>query len=88
MALTKNWTIEVASNVSVNIPNVYCKIVNISGDKFNIMATIHVLKDKTEFNPISIYIGSFQPNLESKNFIAQSYEHFKTLPEFENAQDC
>jgi hypothetical protein len=30
----------------------------------------------------------FFPSLEGNNFIAQAYEHLKTLPEFEGAEDC
>ena len=31
---------------------------------------------------------NFVPNLEGQNFIAQAYEHLKTLPEFAGAEDC
>jgi hypothetical protein len=31
---------------------------------------------------------SFAPDLNGKNFIAQAYEHLKTLPEFAGATDC
>lgn len=31
---------------------------------------------------------NFKINLEGKNFIAQAYDHLKTLPEFAGAEDC
>ena len=31
---------------------------------------------------------SFTPNLDGQNFIAQAYNHLKTLPEFSGATDC
>ena len=30
----------------------------------------------------------FKINLDGKNFIAQAYDHLKTLPEFAGAEDC
>jgi hypothetical protein len=30
----------------------------------------------------------FTHNLAGKNFIAQAYDHMKTLPEFAGATDC
>lgn len=30
----------------------------------------------------------FEVNLDGPNFIAQAYEHLKTLPEFSDATDC
>ncbi len=30
----------------------------------------------------------FAPELDRENFIKQAYEHLKTLPEFEGAEDC
>jgi autotransporter translocation and assembly factor TamB len=31
---------------------------------------------------------NFKINLDGKNFIAQAYDHLKTLPEFAGATDC
>jgi hypothetical protein len=31
---------------------------------------------------------NFKINLDGKNFIAQAYDHLKTLPEFADAIDC
>jgi hypothetical protein len=31
---------------------------------------------------------SFVPEMKNSNFIAQAYEHLKTLPEFAGATDC
>jgi hypothetical protein len=33
-------------------------------------------------------VYEFTPNLEGANFIAQAYDHLKTLPEFSGAIDC
>jgi len=43
-------------------------------------------KDGTELVSVKSY--SFPPSMDGRNFIAQSYEYLKTLPEFAGATDC
>lgn len=65
----------------------YCRIAEISGDKTHINATIHVAPSASE-KPVQTMFVGLVPNLEGGNFIAQAYEHIKTLPEFAGAVDC
>ena len=64
----------------------YIKIVSISGDKSKVFATVNFSGTAQQFVrqydvPVSVENGS-------KNFVAQVYEHLKTLPEFAGAIDC
>lgn len=64
----------------------YIKVVSIGGDKSQIIANVQFTGDSAQFTkqynvPVSV-------NSEAKNFIAQVYEHLKTLPEFAGATDC
>jgi hypothetical protein len=64
----------------------YVKVVSINGNKTQITANVSFKGDVQQFNqqyqvPISIETGA-------ANFIAQVYEYLKTLPEFDNAEDC
>jgi hypothetical protein len=71
--------------VQVNF-NAYIKVVNIKGDKSNIVAKVEFKGDTQNFSkqyevPVSVLENS-------PNFIKQVYEHLKTLPEFSGATDC
>jgi hypothetical protein len=64
----------------------YIKVVEIRGDKSNVIASVNFANEKTQTTkqysvPVSTESGA-------SNFIAQVYEHLKTLPEFANATDC
>jgi len=64
----------------------YVKVINISRNKNQITANVNFKGDVQQFNaqyqiPMSVETGS-------ANFIAQVYEHLKTLPEFNGAEDC
>jgi hypothetical protein len=64
----------------------YIKVSNIRGDKSQLIATVNFTNELQQFTkeylvPISVATGS-------SNFIAQIYEHLKTLPEFAGAIDC
>ena len=64
----------------------YIKVVSIGGDKSQIIANVEFTGDVAQFTkqynvPVSVNSGA-------KNFIAQVYEHLKTLPEFAGATDC
>jgi hypothetical protein len=64
----------------------YIKIIAITGDKTEIVASVSFSDldknlQKKYIIPVSVLDGS-------KNFIAQAYEHLKTLPEFSGATDC
>lgn len=71
------------------LQDAYCKVVQINGDKTNITFDV-VCFNKTDDSMTSALKKqySFAPNLNSGNFIAQAYNHLKTLPEFAGATDC
>ncbi len=97
MALRK--IIDVEGRVSVHTPmgvvnngvqrisfSAYIKVANFSGDKENLIANVSFKGETQEFVkqyqiPVSVDAGS-------ANFIAQIYEHLKTLPEFAGAENC
>ena len=86
MALEKNVTI-VKENFSGSLvaKNAYWKIAKLTGAKqsMNIETYAFIGDEKVDG-----HISSFVPSLEGKNFIAQAYDHLKTLPEFAGAVDC
>ena len=97
MALRKIIDIEGASSIHTEMGIVrngiqrisfsaYIKVINFSGDKKQLVATVGFKGETQEFFkqyqiPLSVDAGS-------TNFIAQIYEHLKTLPEFIGAENC
>jgi hypothetical protein len=71
------------------LQDAYCKVVQINGDKTKIFFDV-VFFNKTDdcVTPALKKQYSFVPNLDGRNFIAQAYNHLKTLPEFAGATDC
>lgn len=70
---------------SVSFP-AYIKVVSINGNKAQVIANVNFKGDVQQFNkqyqvPVSVEFGS-------SNFIKQIYQHLKTLPDFEGAEDC
>lgn len=64
----------------------YVKVVSINGDKNQLNADVEFVGDVAQFSrqyhvPVSVETGA-------PNFIAQVYEHLKTLEEFAGAEDC
>lgn len=64
----------------------YIKVVGIEGNKSNINALVSFKGDAQQSTkqyqiPVSV-------DNNAANFIAQAYEHLKTLPEFAGATDC
>jgi hypothetical protein len=86
MALEKNVTV-VKQNFAGELvaKNAYWKITKLAGSKHLMNVEIDAFVNNEK---IDGYISSFVPNLEGKNFIAQAYDHLKTLPNFANATDC
>lgn len=69
----------------LTVQNAYIKITKIHGGKENILVSYAVMFGSDE---VDSGYASFLPSLEGKNFIAQAYDHLKTLPEFSGAIDC
>ena len=64
----------------------YVKVINIKGNKTKLIATVNFKGDSQELTKQYQVPVSVEDN--SKNFIAQVYEHLKTLEEFAGAEDC
>lgn len=64
----------------------YIKVLSVSGDKNEVTANVLLSSDEMRIErrfrvPVSVHDGSH-------NFIKQSYDYLKTLPEFSGATDC
>ena len=64
----------------------YVKVINITGDKNQINASVNFNGDIQQFTKYYQVPVSVESN--SENFIAQVYKYLKTLPEFAGAEDC
>ncbi len=64
----------------------YIKVNEISGNKNQLIANVNFKGDAQQFNKQYVVSVSVEDN--APNFIAQVYEHLKTLPEFSGAVDC
>jgi len=67
--------------------NTYIKVDSVQGSK-DAASTVVSFKNTSTGEVFSYKSYSFTPAMEPKNFIAQAYEHLKTLPEFAGATDC
>ena len=80
-------------NISVQLVGIiaikcHIKIKAISGNKDNLVANVIFTKDSVEGEFVKVKDYCFTPSLDGKNFIAQAYDHLKTLPDFSGATDC
>jgi hypothetical protein len=66
--------------------NAYVKVVSVSGDKNEVVASVVFSDDKNNIE--KQYRFTVSTSESSKNFIAQAYQHLKTLPEFSGSTDC
>jgi len=74
-------------HANITTPPLYIKVQSISGNKITVSATVTFsYQESKEQLMQKDYI--FSANLNGGNFIAQAYEHLKTLPEFAGATDC
>jgi hypothetical protein len=89
MALVQPTQITDSFGDKKTFPYAYIRVENVSGNKTRLYVDIKMYKDSAfTTKPIKQLVEKFSPNLDGKNFIAQAYEHLKTLPEFEGATDC
>lgn len=65
----------------------YVRVESVNGTKKSVTCRV-VFYDKAKDKAVSIKAYSFEPNMNGENFIAQSYDYLKTLPEFAGAVDC
>jgi hypothetical protein len=64
----------------------YVKVININGNKTEVTANVSFKGDVQQFSKQYQIPVSVESN--SPNFITQVYQHLKTLPEFDGAEDC
>jgi hypothetical protein len=96
MALSKTITLSGNSFLVVDLLNInlgqsektledcYIKVASVESDKAMGLAQVAFCAGETSF----ARSYPFTVDLEGPNFIKQAYEHLKTLPEFEGAEDC
>jgi hypothetical protein len=89
MALKKS-IFKVSIAISFDRPEIssmeaYIKVDTVQGTKSNVVAQVDYLVDGQLVQKQSY---AFVPSMDSGNFIAQAYNHLKTLPEFAGAVDC
>jgi hypothetical protein len=70
----------------ISVDNVYIKVVDVVASKQEGIANLRYFKGK-DGNVLKESKFDFPVELDGKNFIAQAYEHIKTLPEFSQAID-
>jgi len=65
----------------------YIRVITVSGGKDRVLIDYGFFREKAGF---SVGGGNcwFVPDMSGPNFIAQAYNHLKTLPEFAGAVDC
>jgi hypothetical protein len=86
MALRKDVVIQKQNfDGSLVARNAYWKITNIGGNKNGFSISVDAFVNDVFCERIT---ASFIPTLDGQNFIAQAYQHLKTLPEFAGAIDC
>ena len=90
MALSKTFT-ETKQHFdgALQIANAYWKVEQVIVSKTHGIAVVSVSKDADGLkHQLFSQQFTFTPNLNGSNFIAQAYDHLKTLPEFAGAIDC
>jgi len=87
MAFKMQITVKNNFNDDVIFNNIYTKIEMISGNKEKIRVDL-IYKRQSDELIVLKQCYFFVPDLNGNNFIAQAYEHLKTLPEFSGVVDC
>jgi hypothetical protein len=87
MALKLNLTLKDNFLIDQNFRNSYVKVAQVKANKESAIAIVNFFSEK-EGVSLKTENFEFSINLNGSNFIAQAYEHLKTLPEFDGAVDC
>jgi hypothetical protein len=90
MALQKTFTqTQAPFSGTLEIANAYWRVEQVIATKSEVQCVVTInKKDGDTIEQVTNKRYSFAPDLAGKNFIAQAYEHLKTLPEFAGATDC
>jgi hypothetical protein len=86
MALKQNYSMDFFGK-NVVFENCYFKVAEVFATKNSAKAMVHAMT-KSDGDIIDRKQYTFSPDLNGPNFIKQSYEYLKTLPEFAGATDC
>ncbi len=87
MALSKNLTLVNNFGEDSVFNNAYVRVAQVTGTKRSCNAWVQVCKSAD--GPVlqtNEYL--FDANMDGGNFIKQTYDYLKTLPEFDGAVDC
>lgn len=88
MALSKKITKSIKGFVGELVcNNAYCRVNRVDGGKEKAQISVEIFNEKNG-TVIETLFYDFTPSMEGLNFIAQAYQHLKTLPEFADAKDC
>jgi hypothetical protein len=87
MALKKTFTLQSNFKTDVTFNDCYVKVIFVESTKETSKVTIGVFKSAVG-DLLHKKEIMFAHDLNGPNFIAQAYEHLKTLPEFAGATDC
>jgi hypothetical protein len=99
MAIKKSLTVTGAGYVAfenlyfetgettVTTPALYIKVESVTGSKNKAQAIV-TFTDQAKGKQLLEKSFAFTPAMDAGNFIAQAYDHLKTLPEFAGATDC
>jgi hypothetical protein len=90
MALKKTFTqTQEPFSGSLEIADAYWRVEQVVATKSEAQCVVTInKKDGDSVEQVANKRYSFAPKLDGRNFIAQAYEHLKTLPEFAGATDC
>ena len=86
MALQKTLKLIDSFGIEVEIKNAYIKVERVEVNKTGGRATVFIFVDKDKPS-IKTERFNYLVDLTSSNFIAQAYNHLKTLPEYAGAID-
>jgi hypothetical protein len=82
MALQLDYTYN-----GIAVKNCYCRVSTVQGGKTMLTAEVsfHASSEHQAFYSKAV---GFVPDMDGDNFIKQTYQYLKTLPEFSGAVDC
>jgi len=74
-------------HLGILVPDCYARIASFAGSKESLQFTLEYKSshDQPAYTSSSFFCDL---GLDGPNPIKQAYEHLKTLPEFEGAEDC
>jgi len=74
-------------DILVDIGTSYICVEQVDASKAKATAVVSFNSESND-KTFTTKLYDFQPDLAGRNFIAQGYNHLKTLPEFAGAVDC